>query len=145
MYFQRLSDNVSTEENDSPIHETVMRIHRATGVPIARCQQHLEHLPLAHLSKLFCAVSQQQGRMFHDPLEDDPALAAIIKQVESEAEVLAVEEFEEFLRESGLPSGLTPGMGRCHHIWGIMQKLLRERHGIDWLTPAEMNPWVNID
>jgi hypothetical protein len=138
-------DSMGTEDNDSVRDETAIRIHRITGVELYRCHGYLEHLSLAHLSKLFWASGQQPGPMFHDPLEDDPQIAPIIKQVEAEAEVLAQQEFERLLARHGLPTDLHPGMGRCHHVWGIMGTILRERHGIDWLSPARMNPWVNID
>jgi hypothetical protein len=66
----------------------------------------------------------------HDPIEDDEAFTSIIKEARKEAESL-------------IDSRL--GMGRCHSIWARMKKILKEKHGIVWYTPAEMNPLVCFD
>lgn len=36
------------------------------------------------------------------------------------------------------------GMGVCHSFWARKQQLLKQA-GIDWKTPAEMNPDVIFD
>ena len=34
-------------------------------------------------------------------------------------------------------------LGYCHQFWGRKKEILREEYGIDWKTPAEMNPgWL---
>ena len=35
--------------------------------------------------------------------------------------------------------------GSCHAIWAIEKRIYRERYGIDWHTPQEMNPTVSFD
>ncbi len=37
------------------------------------------------------------------------------------------------------------GMGACHMIWAEQAKILKEEHGIDWYSPAEMNPFSLYD
>lgn len=66
----------------------------------------------------------------YDPIEDDPQYSDIIKALRDEA-------------DNVIDRGL--GLGRCHSIWGYMKKTLKERHGIIWYSPAEMNPKVCFD
>jgi hypothetical protein len=35
--------------------------------------------------------------------------------------------------------------GGCHFIWRETKKVLLEQHGIEWFTPAEMNPGMKFD
>ena len=32
--------------------------------------------------------------------------------------------------------------GSCYAIWEIKKRLLKEKHNIDWYTPAELNPHI---
>jgi hypothetical protein len=42
--------------------------------------------------------------------------------------------------------GYTPGsMGYCHVFWPAKKKVLREKYGIDWKSPAELNPDARFD
>lgn len=67
----------------------------------------------------------------HDPIEDDPRYKDIFREVDAELE-------EMFPPESLL-------FGSCHMIWSKKKKILKERYGIDWKTPSEMNPWITFD
>jgi len=69
----------------------------------------------------------------HDLQERDPNKKKLIQAAEAEA------EFE--LRGSGLDGQ----MGYCHVLWGRQQEILKEKYGINWRTPAEMNPDVMFD
>lgn len=68
----------------------------------------------------------------HDPIEDHPEYSDLIKRVGEEA-------LDQVKREAG------PGLGLCHAVWGSMATILRERHGIVWYSPSEMNPLTMYD
>ena len=36
-------------------------------------------------------------------------------------------------------------MGHCYAVWGKQKQILKERHGIDWKAPDEMNPMIIFD
>ena len=36
-------------------------------------------------------------------------------------------------------------MGFCHLLWATQKRILKERYGIDWRTPAEDNPHIMYD
>ena len=36
-------------------------------------------------------------------------------------------------------------MGYCHAFWGAKKRILKEKYGINWKTPAEMNPHCKFD
>ncbi len=126
-----------------------MRFHRATGMPLEHCKLQLERLTFPQFTKLLCAISNQRGPVFHDPIEDDAGFTATIESVRREAEVLADEEVErkrQEYRQTGLESlEFMLRRGHCRRTWLIMQRLLRERHGIEWFTPAQMCPGVCMD
>ena len=36
-------------------------------------------------------------------------------------------------------------IGSCHTLWDIQKRILKEKYGITWYTPAELNPDVKFD
>lgn len=65
----------------------------------------------------------RQTNSYYDPMEDDPVQGPIIKQVNDEV--------------SRKKAGQRV---RCHSLWYEVALTLRERHGIIWFPPSEMNP-----
>jgi len=65
----------------------------------------------------------------HDPIEDNPRIRPIIREVECRAE-----------KESPIQ-----GMGRCHDVWGRMREILKNEHGITWYPPSRMNTDIFFD
>jgi hypothetical protein len=65
----------------------------------------------------------------HDPIEDNPRIRPIIREVECRAE-----------KESPIQ-----GMGRCHDVWGRMRDILKNEHGIVWYPPSRMNTGLIYD
>lgn len=67
----------------------------------------------------------------HDPIEEDPEIARIIQKV------------DRMVRRRHI---LRPkGMGYCHQYWAEKKRILRQEYGIDWRSPAEMNPGTMFD
>lgn len=72
--------------------------------------------------------------IIEDPIESDPAYADILAEAEAAA------------RENMGIIGLTEqSMGACHFIWGGKKQYLKEKYGIDWKSPAELNPGCCFD
>lgn len=67
-----------------------------------------------------------------DPKERDPRYRSIIAAAKAEAEKIVAD------------MGIS-GLGTCHAVWGEQKRILKEKHNIDWQTPAEMNPLVMFD
>jgi len=97
-----------------------------------QARDHLSKLSDHHRRQLLTAIEQQSGPTYHDPIEDDPSVAPVFAQVRQEVESLVQAEGGRYL-------------GRCHRIWHLTQRMLRERHGIEWFTPAQLNPGVAFD
>jgi hypothetical protein len=70
-----------------------------------------------------------------DIKEQDPKLKKLIE--------LAGQEAEKILKESS--PGCDKWLGYCHSVWGEQQRILKEKYGIDWKTPAELNPDICFD
>ena len=71
--------------------------------------------------------------MKRDPQERDPKKRKLIKAAETEAEYSMEQD------------GTIKLGGACHILWGRQQDILREKYGMKWRTPAEMNPDVMFD
>ena len=41
--------------------------------------------------------------------------------------------------------GRRPFRGSCHGIWAEMGRIFWEEYGIEWQSPAELNPHVRFD
>jgi len=65
-----------------------------------------------------------------DPIEDDPKYKDILSSVDKEIE-----------KELGDPIP----MGYCHVIWVKKKQILKDRYGVDWKSPAELNPNIEFD
>lgn len=74
--------------------------------------------------------------MKHDPIENDPQFKSVFENIDSEVEAL--------LAKDGLTMRIV-GMGWCHMFWPAKQRLLKEKYGIEWKTPGDMNPEVYFD
>lgn len=71
----------------------------------------------------------------HDPIEDTDLYKRIVKAVDRLAELKAIED-----------TTARPGMmGFCHAHWAAKKAILRDCFGIDWKTPAEMDPFTQFD
>ena len=36
-------------------------------------------------------------------------------------------------------------LGYCHRYWALKKQILKREYGIDWKSPAELNPGVIFD
>lgn len=68
-----------------------------------------------------------------DPIERDPKIRRLVREAEKEAETE--------LAARGQPKIY----GYCRSLWTVQKRILKEKYGIKWRTPAEMNPDVEID
>jgi hypothetical protein len=80
--------------------------------------------------------SQERAAQFaasvqHDPIEHDPKSKVILEAAEREAE-------DEL---ANVPRGL----GFCQRFWRTKQRILKEKYGLSWKTPDEMNPHIIFD
>ena len=66
----------------------------------------------------------------YDPVEDTPAFQTI--KDELEAKIIA-------------KIGPNSGMGYCYLYWESKRDLLKKDYGIEWKSPALLNPKVRFD
>ena len=71
--------------------------------------------------------------MQYDRIYDDPAIKPLIDSAELEAAHLL--EHDPRRGQAGF----------CYVVWATVQRVLWEKHGIEWKTPSEMNPKVLFD
>ena len=36
-------------------------------------------------------------------------------------------------------------LGSCHTLWALQKRILKEKYGITWYTPAELHPEIKFD
>ena len=67
----------------------------------------------------------------YDPIEDEERFQRIELDVERKLD-----------EELGYD---VPYMGFCHKYWHRKKQILKEEYGIDWKSPADMNPMMCFD
>lgn len=112
---------------------------------IVRCYKYLSRTSESYLPELremfknylsserIDKIAEESHASFlkHDPIEDTPAYLSI----KEELETALYEKFE----------GQDYYMGLCHQIWSAKRDLLLSKYGIEWRSPALMNPRVMFD
>ena len=79
-----------------------------------------------------------------DPLESDPNKRETIRI----AYELAIDAAEAEIRAEFPGSGFCRDdlmMGFCHVVWRHKKRILREQFGLEWQSPAELNPHIWYD
>lgn len=76
---------------------------------------------------------KQGSWIAHDPIEDDPRYKSVFEGIDAEV--------DEILKDHPLRGR----MGFCHIIWDTEKEILKQKYGISWKTPAEMNPHILFD
>lgn len=76
---------------------------------------------------------------WEDPFGDDPESMkfSISKRIE-EAKRLLTSNPEH-------AAELFMQLGSCHTLWALQKRILKEKYGITWYTPSELNPDVKFD
>jgi hypothetical protein len=68
-----------------------------------------------------------------DALDEDPKYAEIIKDVERKVEQrLKAQKVEKEI-------------GYCHDFWSLKKEILKIEYGLEWKSPAEINPDIYFD
>lgn len=71
--------------------------------------------------------------MKKDPIEKTAAFRKVSKEVDTEVDKILEAQ------------GILGMMGSCHIAWAEKKRILKEKHGIDWRSPGEMNPDIMFD
>ena len=82
-----------------------------------------------------------------------PTIAKANSDLNDDEAEKRIKEIEDEVDQEMIKQGLLkiengrkiPSFGSCHVRWGIEKKILKERFGIDWKTPAEKNPYIDYD
>lgn len=113
--------------------EQVKAFRKATGCAVGMIRPILEAMEPGLRQRMLIAVQTQDGPIFHDPIEDDPAF----KQIIENAHHAACKLIE--------ASGLANRRGACHGIWDEQARILKDEHDIVWYSCREMNPGSCFD
>ena len=103
---------------------------RATGFTMSEARSILENMsPKLRTRVLLAVQTQDSDEGLSDPIEYDEVFGQLVKAAAVKAEQNVKDR----------------GRGACHMIWEEQARILKEEHGIDWYTPAEMNPFNCYD
>lgn len=69
--------------------------------------------------------------LYYDPVEDTPEYKRAIRFIKKSVD----KELGDRART----------MGACHMAWAIQKRILKERYGIEWHSPSELNPLCHFD
>ena len=140
---------MSNEKLDADL---VMRYRRATGLPVMSAIRALQSLtPDEQLSMVINTENAiRTDGIARDPQENDndigPKIHAVLELVADRV----IREYDEHIAEMrkttpDVADFLANRRGICHLIWRDAKTQLLNEFGIDWKTPAEMNPGSNFD
>jgi hypothetical protein len=122
MYARSMSKMLSTEQMRS------VKLDPQKTVPQILSERGMTVVP-------WIAPPEVASRDRHDPIEDDPAMQPILAAARRAAEIEAAPTLAKFNSD----------IGNCHLLWRLQKRILKEQFGIDWKTPAEMNPDIRYD
>ena len=88
-----------------------------------------------------------------EPIEDDdPIIVEFFKtlhadlKAQDELRKKQIEEAKKLLpTDPARAAELLSQLGSCHTLWSLQKQILKEKYGITWYTPAELNPDVKFD
>ena len=111
--------------------DDLIAFHKATGCPLAEARHVLMDLQPKLRERILIASRSEVSSEFGlaDPIEIDPVIGLLVRQAELKAETLVGYE----------------GLGRCHAVWEKQAQILLEEHGVEWYSPAKMNPLIDFD
>ena len=128
----------------------VIRLRKQTGLPLMECKHFLERFTPEERIRLVELRESQTDTFVHDPIEDNPSIRSLFEAVRAEVNGVVTEEHRKRIAEleessPTVESLFRGGRGLCHREWQLTKKLMKERHGIEWQSPADLNPWVIFD
>ena len=123
----------------------VARLRKLSNQPISDCKELLSSVSEDLAARYVAKFEENPRSWFFDPMELTPEFEAAINQVELMTSIY-IEEWKakrlEELKESGLEFN---GFRIAHVAAHEKQRLLREKFGIHWRTPSQMNKNVIFD
>lgn len=78
-------------------------------------------------------AAEKRSGLLRDPVEDDPRHAVVFRNIDDEVKTLLADHPRR------------GGEGFVNIYWETKKRLLKNRYGIDWRSPGEMNPQVIFD
>ncbi|RYX81754.1 hypothetical protein EON83_22575 [bacterium] len=115
------------------------RLHLALGVNATRVGHWLANASPTLRHRYQLALVQQANSvaigdylLLHDPVEDEPQWRT------------AFEEAEEMLAFELELAGIGDGPNFCFFLWNEKARFLKEEFGLEWFSPAQMNPFVRF-
>ena len=132
--------------------ELVMRLRRATGLPVLDARRTLLERDIEDRLPFVIAAENHSPTdgMARDPQEDDEILGPIIHGTLDSVAERVINEYDENIAEMRetepqMADFLSNRRGICHRIWAKTKTQLKNQHGIEWRTPAEVNPGTIFD
>ncbi len=118
----------------------VARLRKLSGQPISDCKELLSSISEDLAEKYVAKFEESRRSWFFDPVELTPEFEAVRDQVELMVSTY-IEEWKAQhlaeLKEKGLEF---MGVRAASHVAAReKQRLLKEKYGINWKTPSQMN------
>ena len=98
----------------------------------------------------FYANQKESEDIYKD--EDNPVMIEFFKNMQADLKARREEEKKKIEEAKQLlptyperAAELFIQLGSCHTLWALQKRILKEKYGITWYTPAELNPDVKFD
>ncbi len=137
MYVRSVLRENPNDESIKPLAKKLLKLNLLLEDDPWRAEEWNKEFETA-ISRLFTQeeltkimVNPKIGHLKKDPVEYTRQWEEIYYDLEDELN----ERFESVPRHMGL----------CFHIWNVKKELLKEKYGINWRSPSQMNPRVRFD
>jgi hypothetical protein len=140
----------TSHEHSSVSAAMVMTVRERTGLPVLECKKLLGSMTPVWRSEWLAMCESQTGSLIHDPQEDDPQIRPLFESICAEVAVVVEQEHAKHIaewdaRSPAIATLFRKTMGSCHRHWRLIKQLMKERHGINWRSPADLNPGTFFD
>ncbi len=90
-------------------------------------------------------IERSERCLAREDKDEDDAFASLYKS-QRESTVKKLNEAKRLMPDNPEQAAqVFMQLGRCHRLWTMQKNILKEKYGITWYTPAELNPDIKFD
>ena len=90
-------------------------------------------------------IERSERCLAREDKDEDDAFASLYKS-QRESTVKKLNEAKRLMPDNPEQAAqVFMQLGSCHRLWTMQKNILKEKYGITWYTPAELNPDIKFD
>ena len=90
-------------------------------------------------------IERSERCLAREDKDEDDAFASLYKS-QRESTVKKLNEAKRLMPDNPEQAAqVFMQLGSCHTLWALQKRILKEKYGITWYTPAELHPEIKFD